>query len=318
MANGNGWVGVELRHFLALEAVASEASFHGAGARLGYTQSAISQQIAALERAVGHRLVERPGGSRPVRLTRAGEIVVKHAQAIGARLANAQSDLQAHFEGILDPLRLGSFGRGTGALLPGIFRRLESSRGLYSQIQVREARTEDALLTMVQRGEVDLAFVELPIAADECEYVSVLADDYLLAVHPDSDESRADALTLEELAAVPLIGFRQGGETCQLTDHFRSFSLTPSWQVASDDIEAIYAFVTAGYGAALLPRLATLSLGPDVTVLELDCGLPPRLLGLAWSAVRGRTGAAEDFVDAAVAEAARFGRPKPKPRLAVG
>ena len=88
MANGHGWVRVELRHFLALDAVASEGSFHGAATRLGYTQSAISQQIAALERSVGHNLVERPGGSRPVHLT-----------------------------------RLEFLGCGTGALLPGIFRR---------------------------------------------------------------------------------------------------------------------------------------------------------------------------------------------------
>jgi DNA-binding transcriptional LysR family regulator len=314
--SSHGWIGVELRHFLALEAVANEGSFHGAAASLGYTQSAISQQIAALERAVGHKLVERPGGSRPVHLTRAGEIVLTHAQAIGTRLASAQSDLQAHFEGILDPLRVGAFGRGTGALLPGIFRRLEDTRGLYTQIHIREARTEDALLTMVRRGEVDLAFVEMPVDAEGCEHIALLADDYLLVVDPESAEAGAVSLTLEDLAALPLIGFKQGGDACQLTDYFRSFNLTPAWQVASDDIETIHAFVTAGFGAALLPRLATLSLGSDVRVLELDCGLPPRLLGLAWSAARGRTGAADDFVVAALAEAARYGRAKP--RLAYG
>ena len=67
------WMGVEMRHLAALEAVAAAGSFHGAADRLGYTQSAISQQVAALERIVGQRLVERPGGPRPVRLTAAGE-----------------------------------------------------------------------------------------------------------------------------------------------------------------------------------------------------------------------------------------------------
>ena len=76
------WLGIELRHFLALEAVAREGSFGKAAQSLGYTQSAVSQQIAALERIVGERLVERPGGSRPVGLTEAGEIVLRHAQKV--------------------------------------------------------------------------------------------------------------------------------------------------------------------------------------------------------------------------------------------
>ncbi|MFL5893683.1 MAG: LysR family transcriptional regulator, partial [Thermoleophilaceae bacterium] len=61
-----GWPQMELRQLLALRAIAREGSFAAAAASLGYTQSAISQQIAGLERAVGHRLVERPGGRRRV------------------------------------------------------------------------------------------------------------------------------------------------------------------------------------------------------------------------------------------------------------
>jgi len=105
----DSWLGVELRHFLALEAVAREGSFGKAATSLGYTQSAVSQQIATLERIVGHRLIERPGGPKPVSLTEAGRLLLTHAGAIAARVAAAQADLTALAEGQAGTLRVGVF-----------------------------------------------------------------------------------------------------------------------------------------------------------------------------------------------------------------
>src|SRR5215813_14254527 len=93
------WLGVEIRHFAALQALAEEGSFGRAAERLGYTQSAVSQQIATLERIVGERLVERPGGPRPISLTEAGLLLLRHADSIVARLQAAHSDLDALKEG---------------------------------------------------------------------------------------------------------------------------------------------------------------------------------------------------------------------------
>src|SRR4029450_2277547 len=83
------WLGIELRHLAALEAGAEEARFRGAAGRLGYTQSAVSQQIATLVRLVGAKLIERPGGPRAVSLTDAGRLVLLHAEAVMARVEAA-------------------------------------------------------------------------------------------------------------------------------------------------------------------------------------------------------------------------------------
>src|SRR5262249_57895493 len=103
------WLGVELRHLAALQAVAETGSFGGAGGKLGYTQSAISQQIATLERIVGERLVERPGGPRPVTMTEAGRVLLGHAESIVARLQAAQADLAALSAGQSGSLHVGTF-----------------------------------------------------------------------------------------------------------------------------------------------------------------------------------------------------------------
>jgi DNA-binding transcriptional LysR family regulator len=79
------WLGVELRHLIALEAVSREASFGRAAVSLGYTQSAISQQIATLERIVGEKLVERRGGRRKGALNEAGGLLRPHGEAIVCR-----------------------------------------------------------------------------------------------------------------------------------------------------------------------------------------------------------------------------------------
>ena len=118
----DGLAGVDLRHLRALVAIAETCSFARAGERLGYAQSAVSQQIGALERAVGTQLVERPGGPRPVSLTEAGAIFVEHARAILNRLGAAQDDLDALAAGEAGTIRVGTFQSAGARLLPAILQ----------------------------------------------------------------------------------------------------------------------------------------------------------------------------------------------------
>ena len=94
-----GWVGVELRHLTALAAIARTNSFVRAARSLGYTQSAISAQIAALERAVGVQLISRARGSRFVHLTPEGEILLAHAAVVTSELERARARLSERIGG---------------------------------------------------------------------------------------------------------------------------------------------------------------------------------------------------------------------------
>ena len=113
------WSGIEMRHLVALDAVAREGSFRRAATRLGYVQSAISHQIAALEGLIGKRLIERSRGTRPLALTPAGEILLAHTDALIARVRAAQADLAALDGEGAAALRVGA----TPTCSPGSFRR---------------------------------------------------------------------------------------------------------------------------------------------------------------------------------------------------
>src|SRR5436190_8236402 len=177
----DSWLGLELRHLIALKAIAEHGTFGRAAKHLGYTQSAISQQIATLERIVGQRLIERPGGPRPVSLTEAGQLLLRHADSIVARLQAAQADLHALRSGEAGVLRVGTFQSVGARLLPEIMRRF---RDQWPRIEVMlEERDSDAeLATMVERGELDVAFVLPPFGDAPLETIELLRDPYVLVV----------------------------------------------------------------------------------------------------------------------------------------
>src|SRR5919197_4944683 len=244
------WLGVELRHFLALEAVARTGSFGKAAARLGYTQSAVSQQIAALERIVGQRLVERPGGPKPVSLTEAGQLLLTHADAIAARVAAAQADLTALGEGQAGTLRVGVFQSVGQRILPELMRRYLRSWP-HVKVSLTESANDEALLALVERGELDLTFSDLPLTDGPFGSVELMRDPYVLVVAADSPlAERETPPTTRELAELDLIGFR----SCRAEQLVVTALKQPLRSVfRSDQNGTVQALVAAGVGAALVP-----------------------------------------------------------------
>ena len=144
------WLGVEIRHLAALDAVASEGSFGRAATRLGYTQSAVSQQIATLERIVGEKLIERPGGPRAVSLTEAGELLLRHAEAIVHRLDAARADIAALRAGETGSLRVGTYQSVGARIVPEVMRRfLADWPGI--ELGLSEPATDPELYAAVEK-----------------------------------------------------------------------------------------------------------------------------------------------------------------------
>src|SRR5436305_13432740 len=212
MNKRDGFLGLELRHLAALEAVGRTNSFGRAARDLGYTQSAVSQQIAHLERVVGQRLVERPGGPRPVSLTEAGRLLLRHADAIVAQLDAAEADMSALAEGAAGPLRVGILQSVGARILPALLRRFTEE---WPRVEVRVREETDAaeLLRLLEHGELDLTFADLPLPEGPFEWAEVLQDPYVLLVSARSKLAKLDlAPSLREVAKLPLIGRRTTDE----------------------------------------------------------------------------------------------------------
>jgi molybdate transport repressor ModE-like protein len=294
------WLGLDLRHLVALKTIADEGSFGKAAEKLGYTQSAVSQQIATLERIVGMRLIERPGGPRPISLTEAGRILLRHAEAIEARLFAAKADMSALEAGDAGRLRVGTFQSVGAKIIPRLLRRFSES---HPQVEVvlRESPDESELLELIERGDLDVTFWTLPVAAGPYETVELLHDPYVLVVPADSPLAALKrAPTLKEIVLHPIIGFN----VCSAMDHVESTLAStgraPNVVFRSDNNGTVQGLVGAGVGVALSPRLTVDEDDPSVAVIDLHGRIPPRLIGLVWHADRHRSAAAEAFVETAV------------------
>jgi DNA-binding transcriptional LysR family regulator len=311
MANDQSpWLGIELRHLAALEAVAREGSFRRAAASLGYVQSAISQQIAALERAVGRRLVERSPGAAQIELTEAGELVLQHSGAILARLKAAQADVAALATGRAGALRVGITQSVGVRILPLLMR----SFGLaWPDVRLRptEAAADLPLYDAVERGDVDLSFVELPVPAGPFEVFELMSDPYLLVVQSGSPLATGHP-ALADLQHVPLIGHTQCRGLARVEAQLRARGIEPEFAFRSDVNGTIQALVGAGVGAAVLPALAVDPTDELTTVRELP-DIPPRVLAIVRHRDRYHSAAAQAFVVAARTVCAEL---QPQPRLA--
>jgi DNA-binding transcriptional LysR family regulator len=294
----DSWLGVELRHLAALEAVAREGTFGRAAISLGYTQSAISQQIQTLERLVGERLLERPGGPRAVSLTEAGALLLRHAEPIIARLQAAQADMAALSHGHGGALRIGTFQSVGAKVLPEVMRRFLATWP-HIELELRESPSDDDLLRLIERGELELAFAMLPTLEGPFESQEILRDPYVLLVPADHELAGLDRTSIADLGDLTLIGNRACRSTALAEDELVQRGVEVDVAFRSDDNGTVQGLVGAGFGAALVPLLTVDRSDPRVRVLEIEPEIPHRRIALAWHRDRHRSPASRAFAELA-------------------
>src|SRR3954454_13371832 len=289
----NGFLGIELRHLAALEAVGRARSFGAAARELGYTQSAVSQQIAHLERQVGQRLVDRPGGPRPVDLTDAGRLLLRHADAIVAQIDAAQADMAAFAEGAAGPLRVAIYQSVGARILPALLRRFKQDWPRV-EVSVREETDAADLLRLLEHGELDLTFADLPLPEGPFEAEEVLRDPYVLLVQAGSELARRDtAPSFRELGGMPLVTWRHIGEQeAFLRGRVPDLNIV----FRSDDNGTLVGLVAEGFGVAVVPQLVVNPRNPAYVSLPFGNRIPARRLAVVTHRDRYKSAAAEAFI----------------------
>jgi DNA-binding transcriptional LysR family regulator len=308
---------LDVRRMRVLREVAQRGSFSAAAEALSFTQSAVSQQIAALEREAGTVLVQR--SARGVRLTEAGEAVVRHAEAILGRLAEAEAELEAIAGLRGGRLRMGAFESAASTLMP---LAIAAFRARHPAVELTMAlvESEDAL-PQLRAGDLDLAVVietRWRGEDDGIERAHLLDDPMYLVLPTDHPLARRRHLRLADLAEDAWIG---GAPDCEchrvISGACAAAGFAPRIAFETDDYGAVQGFVAAGVGVSLIAELGLSSVRDDIVVRSLGRETPVRQVYAACAAGGYRAPATAAMLDILAGVARRHASGRPDLALAV-
>jgi molybdate transport repressor ModE-like protein len=308
---------VDLRQLTTLVAIAEEGTFSRAAKKLGYTQSSVSQHIAALERALGGSVFDRPGGPRPVRITPLGAVVLEHGRQLLSK-ADALQRAVDRFKAGAGRIDIGTVQSVSNVILPTVLRLLRDEHP-DCEIRLSSPEPDDA-----QIGDLDLLFHDGPIT-EETEHVLLMDDPYLVVAHPgDLPAGPVPAQRLDGKAMVAGPATRDRLRSEQFLAHAGA---RPHIVFRAGSDETILSMVRAGMGLAVLPWLAIHHVvcrscgaihgseaSSDLQIHELD-PTPTRGIHLHWAPGRaGRSPLAARTIEIAVHVARGLARQAPPAR----
>jgi molybdate transport repressor ModE-like protein len=299
---------LDVKRLRILREVANSGSFSAAAESLYLSQSAVSQQVATLEREVGMSLLERTTAGP--KLTDAGRVLVCHTDAIMCRLDEAERELAAiaGLEG--GRLRLVSFPTASATLLT---KAVSSFRGSFPsvELQLGEAEPEDAVPAL-KRGEYDLAITYdyefNPTTADrDVELRLLLEEEMQVALAPGHPLTKRKAIKLEDLAEDDwLTGVSQGSCRDHLILLCQAAGFDPRISFESDDYQVLQGLVSTGMGVTLLPELALVGRNPDLELRPITPKAPRRRVWAASLAEGSRAPATGAMLDVLAEVGQRF------------
>jgi DNA-binding transcriptional LysR family regulator len=286
---------LDVRRLRVLTEVARRGSLSAAADALSYSGSAVSQQIAALEREAGTVLLERR--ARGVVLTEAGKVLVRHAETVLAQLAAAEAELAALEDLRTGRLRLASFATAGASLLP---LAVDAFRARHPEIafSIHQASPAESV-ALLRDGALDLAItVDLdPAPAEGVEVIHLFDDPVKLALHRDHPLAGAAKIRLADLREeiwIDVPRLTSGGKVLARACERAGFS--PRVAYESEDYTAIQELVGAGVGIALLPDLALCPPHEQVVLRSLDADRPSRSIQAATRTAPFRSAAAAEML----------------------
>ncbi|MFJ6793840.1 LysR family transcriptional regulator [Streptomyces sp. NPDC091268] len=281
---------IDVQRLRILRAVAEHGSFNRAAAVLRLTPSAVSQQVAALERSLGTQVVAR--STRGVTLTRAGQIMVGAAESVAAELEHAQQQVAELSTGRTQ-LTVATFTSGGRLLLPAALTQLMAAHPR-TVLHVKEGEPEDTL-PLVRQGAVDLALAyhfdgPLPVGpapSPRLEWTPLLEDPLHVVLPQGHRLSDRGALDLAELAAEPwVLGCLK--TEAYLRRYAEHAGFDPEIRGTTTDYFFARSLVAAGLGISLIPSIALAPEVPGLSTVPIKSPGPIRHIGVATISGRDR------------------------------
>ncbi|WP_089915070.1 LysR family transcriptional regulator [Lentzea albida] len=275
---------LDVRRMQVLRAVVSTGSITAAATNLGYTPSAISQQVAGLEKQAGMPLLERVG--RGIRPTAAGRLLTEHAGRLAEQLAEAESALTALRNGCAGTLRVRYFATAGAALVPPAVATFRAERsGVELDLKLTEP-TDPFVELAAGRADVAITVLEQDAPAPEGMISRHLLADPLYAVLPRGHAlARKRVLDLADLADEPWVDgdCSYSGPCADLVRNAcAGAGFSPQIAVESDDYATAQGFVAAGLGVTLIPRLGLGFAHPGVVLRRVRNPEPVRHIHVVY------------------------------------